>query len=583
MIHPEQQDFVEDFEMTSDQADLPEVRLHTQLLGLWSRFLGTDKISIDDNFFEKGGDSLLATELLLELAKLTGQALPVTALFEDGTVREIAKRLSQPTRFPPKAVIQMGSADTQPSLLFFHGDYNQWGNFDSNLVDRLKSKLPLTLIAAHGVGDEKIPPSIEEMAADRLSLVLAAQSQGPFRLGGHCSGALVAFETARLLIAAGHKVEFVAMIDAATITARKPIQLLISILIWILRSGGVRPNLEEAVLASTWQKLVAYERFSMLSWAQWWAKTRDWIRGISVDRPPRRGSASQAAQTENLELRKVIDRHRKYARAMAVYFPAPLAVPIVYFSSEYNGRPWERISSDLELIVEPGGHYEWVTIRAGRLARHLHSRMQGVRANSHVTDIRELPPLPQAPSEPRQWHLIEGLNAEVIEGSPMVTGQHIMRLAAAGPEGRHALGARFGGFSHGGTCRAIAWFKTEPGVRVMIEARDTHDPLTGKPSNYGVASFNLADRSIVNRTGDILNSGMEAAQDGWQKIWVELRSSDGQVFVLMGLLEGGNNRHVFKERGQEVTFGGFEIIPSTSVNELGRVDKFAPIAHDGEV
>ena len=27
MTDPEQQDFVEDFEMTSDQADLPEVRL----------------------------------------------------------------------------------------------------------------------------------------------------------------------------------------------------------------------------------------------------------------------------------------------------------------------------------------------------------------------------------------------------------------------------------------------------------------------------------------------------------------------------------------------------------------------------
>jgi acyl carrier protein len=572
MIHPEQQDFVEEFEMTSNQADLPEVRLHAQLLGLWSRFLGTDKISIDDNFFEKGGDSLLATELLLELAKQTGQALPVTALFEAGSVREIAKRLSQPTRLPPKPVIQLGSAGTQPSLLFFHGDYNQWGNFDSSLVDRLKSKLPLTLIAAHGVGDEKIPQSIEEMAADRLSLVLAAQSQGPYRLGGHCSGALVAFETARLLMAAGHKVEFVAMIDAATITVRRPIQLLISMLIWILRSAGVKPNGEEAIVASTWQKLVAYERFSMLSWARWWAQIRDWVRGINFDWSRGlaaallgngEGSASQAAPRENQpELRKVLDRHRKYARAMAIYFPAPLAVPIVYFSSEYNGRLWERISPDLELIEEPGGHYEWVTIRAGRLARHLHSRMQGVRrAKSHVTDIRELPPLPETPSEPRQWHLIEGLNAEVIEGTPMVTGQHIMRLAAAGPEGRHALGARFGGFSPGGIYRAIAWVKTEPGVRVMIEARDSEDPLTGKPSNYGVARSNLAAHSIVDVTGDIFNSGMETAEDGWQKIWVELRSSDGQVFVLMGLLEGSNNRHIFKERGQELTFGGFEIHP----------------------
>ena len=93
----------------------------------------------------------------------------------------------------------------------------------------------------------------------------------------------------------------------------------------------------------------------------------------------------------------------------------------------------------------------------------------------------------------------------------------------------------------------------------MIEARDSVDPHTGKPSNYGVARFNLTARSIENVTGDILNSGMEAAEDGWQKIWVELHSSDGQIFLLMGLLEGSSNRHVFKERGQEVTFGGFDI------------------------
>jgi hypothetical protein len=374
------------------------------------------------------------------------------------------------------------------------------------------------------------------------------------------------------------------MIDAATITVRRSIQLLTSILIWVLRSAGVRPNLEEVVLASTWQKFVAFERFSMLSWGQRWEHARDWIMGIVVDRPPMRAaplrnrecSPSQGGQTENLELPKVLDRHRKYARAMAVYFPAPLAVPVVYFSSEFNGRPWKRISPDLELIVEPGGHYEWVTIRAGRLARHLLSRVQGMRGTSQVTNIRELPLLSGSPSELRQWDVIEGLNAEVIQESSVVNGQRIMRLAAAGPEGRHALGARFGGFSPGKVYRAIAWVRTEPDVRVMIEARDTVDPHTGKPPNYGVARFDLAGRSVVNRTGDILSSGMEAADDGWQKIWVDLRSSDGELFVLIGLLEGSNNRHVFRERGQEVTFGGIQIVRSTLVAERGCESKFGP-------
>ena len=35
---------------------------------------------------------------------------------------------------------------------------------------------------------------------------------------------------------------------------------------------------------------------------------------------------------------------------MSNYFPRPLAVPVVYFSAEYSGTHWLRISSDLEII-----------------------------------------------------------------------------------------------------------------------------------------------------------------------------------------------------------------------------------------
>jgi hypothetical protein len=95
----------------------------------------------------------------------------------------------------------------------------------------------------------------------------------------------------------------------------------------------------------------------------------------------------------------------------------------------------------------------------------------------------------------------------------------------------------------------------------MIEGRDAIDPLTGKPSNYGAAQVDLAARSIVSSTGDILASGVEAAADDWVKLWVDLHSRDGQLFALIGLLEGGNNRSVFKAAGQKITLGGFEISP----------------------
>ena len=181
--------------------------------------------------------------------------------------------------------------------------------------------------------------------------------------------------------------------------------------------------------------------------------------------------------------------------------------------------------------------------------------------DKQIADVSALPLLPGSSSAPNEWDLIEGLGAAVVEKPVVVAGQRILQLVAVGADRRHALGVHFGDLAPSGIYRATAWVKAEPGVRVMIEARDAVDPLTGKPSNYGVARFNLADRSIINSTGDILASGVEVAADDWVKLWVDLRSRDGDLFVTIGLLEGPNNQHVFAATSQTMTFGGIEISP----------------------
>ena len=198
-----------------------------------------------------------------------------------------------------------------------------------------------------------------------------------------------------------------------------------------------------------------------------------------------------------------------------------------------------------------------------------------------ATNVDQLPPLSDSSSGPDQWDLIEGLHATIIEagdnGSDAVPSQGILRLAAVGSDGRHALGARFRGLGPGKVYRALAWVKMESGDRVMMEARDSVDRQTGKPANYGAAQFNLDDRSGSGMTGDALASGAESAFGGWTRIWIDLQSNDGQIFIVLGLLEGSNGRHVFAASGQNVIFGGFQIAePGSSPPESISV---APITH----
>jgi acyl carrier protein len=80
-------------------TELSDSLWHDRLLQLWRKCLKIEDISLDDDFFEKGGDSVLAIDLQLELQRLTGQALPETILFEASTIRSLADRLSRQVGF----------------------------------------------------------------------------------------------------------------------------------------------------------------------------------------------------------------------------------------------------------------------------------------------------------------------------------------------------------------------------------------------------------------------------------------------------------------------------------------------------
>jgi acyl carrier protein len=73
---------------------------HDKLLQLWKKCLKIEDVSIDDDFFERGGDSVLAIDLQLELQRLIGQELPESLLFEASTIRALADRLSRQVGVP---------------------------------------------------------------------------------------------------------------------------------------------------------------------------------------------------------------------------------------------------------------------------------------------------------------------------------------------------------------------------------------------------------------------------------------------------------------------------------------------------
>src|SRR5215472_4234053 len=79
----------------SDKLYVP-VRTRTEglLAGIWSEVLGVDRVGVEDNFFDLGGDSILSIQVV---ARATRVGLPVTPrlLFEHQTIAGLAAVLEQ--------------------------------------------------------------------------------------------------------------------------------------------------------------------------------------------------------------------------------------------------------------------------------------------------------------------------------------------------------------------------------------------------------------------------------------------------------------------------------------------------------
>jgi amino acid adenylation domain-containing protein len=77
----------------AEARSAPETRTEIALAEIWGAVLGGTDWSIDDNFFERGGHSLLAAQLVARIDQTFGITLPLRTLFEAPTLGTLAARI----------------------------------------------------------------------------------------------------------------------------------------------------------------------------------------------------------------------------------------------------------------------------------------------------------------------------------------------------------------------------------------------------------------------------------------------------------------------------------------------------------
>ncbi|TFZ09052.1 acetoacetate--CoA ligase [Ramlibacter humi] len=183
-----------------------------KLCASWATSLGLPSVGPDDNFFALGGNSLAAARVLRGVQAITGVELPLTALLQAPTVRELAA-LAESRSPPPSPLVAPMRAGIGRPLFLVHGLSGTvmecWP-----LVQGLRTERPVWGVQAVGLDGRHAPlRSVTEMATTYLAEIRRVQPSGPYALSGFSFGGLVAFEIARQLEQMQERVDAVVLLD----------------------------------------------------------------------------------------------------------------------------------------------------------------------------------------------------------------------------------------------------------------------------------------------------------------------------------------------------------------------------------
>lgn len=202
-------------------ADPATQEVETDLCNWCSELLGTPVISGADDFFEIGGQSLVAAELVQRVAKKYNVHLRLSAFVRTRELRAIAQAIqnertshrSQPLH--DSVVVTIRAAGSKPPVFLVAGIGGSVVNFEL-LARSLDPDRPVYAIETHGLDQRNsVLTKVEDMANVYLSEIRGIQPSGPYHLVGYSFGGVIAYEMARQLKSSGEQVGVIGLIDTS--------------------------------------------------------------------------------------------------------------------------------------------------------------------------------------------------------------------------------------------------------------------------------------------------------------------------------------------------------------------------------
>ena len=394
----------------------PRDPLQYQLRQIWEDLFDSRPIGMTDSFFDLGGHSLLWVRMMDRLEREFGKTLQLGTLFAGATIEYLAAALKQEAQKDASPLLPIQREGDKPPFYYLHGDFNGGGLYCRNLARHLGMDRPFYALQPHGCDGRAMPKTIEAMAEDNVKRLRDFQPEGPYLLGGHCNGALVAFEMARQLQRERQRVDQLVLICATATNARY--RYLRSAVNHFCAVRGLGPDAREAIFLRMRAGIIRLQEIENYYTRQVKEasrlKTRDqvalvsqkarsgvkllarlWSRRVFEEADLNCNAAAAATLTVAEERRRKINE--VYERAIASYVPRKylghviLLQPIELMpeNSKDPALGWRHLATSVEVRTVPGGHLSCITDHVEELAACLRDCLNNPAARKTFSGDRQ--------------------------------------------------------------------------------------------------------------------------------------------------------------------------------------------------
>jgi amino acid adenylation domain-containing protein len=238
------------------------------ITAIWQRVLGHADFDVDDEFFDVGGDSLLATWAVAEFSQVLGHTIGLSVFLDNSTVADLAAALGTadaPAARRPRTS-QLMTLRPGPSTRTLYLVHPLGGELIGYRELSRASRAPFRLV---GIAWTDAPPpfgsTLEDIARAHVDQIRSIQRDGPYVLAGWSFGGVLAYEMARQLRAGGAPVSMLGLFDANPLIdsltglpmAQTPfLEILDAVLACLDDPDGPGAGLAELTSGPAWMRLM---------------------------------------------------------------------------------------------------------------------------------------------------------------------------------------------------------------------------------------------------------------------------------------------------------------------------------------